>query len=85
MGLLVSLAALSRDEMVKLVLEQHYHISELTTKVETLQAEEVRLKRDGPRRAALFSKGTRVTAPKKPERKPGQWVFCSRAPPENAM
>ena len=84
MSLPVSLAALSRDELAELVLKQHHHIAELTAKVEALQAEVERLKREGPRQAAPFSKGTRVTAPKKPGRKPGQGLFRYRTAPERA-
>jgi transposase len=84
MSLPVSLAALSRDEVVELVLKQHHHIAALTAKIEALQAEVERLKREGPRQAAPFSKGTRVTAPKKPGRKPGKGLFRYRAAPEQA-
>ena len=84
MRLPVSLAALSRDDLVKLVLAQQHQIAELTAKIEALQAEVERLKRAGQRQAAPFSKGTRVTAPKKPGRKPGQGRFRYRAAPEQA-
>jgi len=56
----------------------------LTAKVEALQAEVERLKREGQRQAAPFSKGTRVAAPKKPGRKPGKGLFRYRAAPERA-
>jgi hypothetical protein len=75
---------LSREDLVKLVLEQHQQITALTTKVEALQAEVERLKREGQRQAAPFSKGTRVTVPKKPGRKPGKGLFRYRAAPEPA-
>ncbi|MGH8060132.1 MAG: IS66 family transposase, partial [Candidatus Entotheonellia bacterium] len=70
--------------MGKLVLEQQHHIAELTAKVEALQAEVERLKREGSRQAAPFSKGTRVATPKKPGRKPGRGRFRYRAAPEGA-
>jgi transposase len=84
MSLPTPFAALSRDDLVKLVLEQQHQIAELTAKVEALQAEVERLKREGSRQAAPFSKGTRVAMPKKPGRKPGKGLFRYRAVPEPA-
>jgi transposase len=84
MSLPAPLAALSRDDLVKLVLEQQHQIAVLTAKVEALQAEVERLKREGQRQAAPFSKGTQVAAPKKPGRKPGKGLFRYRAAPEPA-
>ncbi len=75
-------AALSRDDLGKLVLAQQHQIAELTAKVEALQAEVERLQREGQRQAAPFSKGTRVAAPQKPGRKPGTGLFRYRAAPE---
>jgi len=75
MSLPASLTALSRDDLVKLVLAQQHQIAELMAKVEALQAEVERLKCEGQRPAAPFSKGTRVAAPKKPGRKPGKGLF----------
>jgi transposase len=82
MSLSPPLAALSREDLVQLVLAQQHHIAELTAKIEALQAEVERLKREGPRQAAPFSKGTRVAAPKKPGRKPGKGLFRYRAAPQ---
>jgi transposase len=84
MSLPAPLAALSRDDLVKLVLEQQHQIAVLTAKVEALQAEVERLQREGQRQAAPFSKGTRVAAPKTPGRKPGKGLFRYRAAPERA-
>ena len=84
MSLPAALAALSRGSLVRLVLEQQHHIAELMAKVEALQAEMERLKREGQRQAAPFSKGMRVAAPKKPGRKPGKGLFRYRAVPERA-
>jgi transposase len=84
MSLPVSLAAVSHDALVKLVLAQQRQIAVLTAKVEALQAEVERLQREGQRPAAPFSKGTRVAAPKKPGRKPGKGLFRYRAAPEQA-
>jgi uncharacterized small protein (DUF1192 family) len=63
MSLPAPLTALSRNDLVKLVLGQQHQIAELMAKVEALQAEVERLKREGQRPAAPFSKGTRVAAP----------------------
>jgi transposase len=84
MSLPAPLAALSRDDLGKLVLEQQHQIAELRAKVEALQAEVERLQREGQRQAAPFSKGTRVAAPKKPGRKAGKGLFRYRAAPERA-
>jgi transposase len=84
MSLPAPLTALSRDDLVKLVLAQQHQIAELTAKVEALQTEVERLQREGQRLAAPFSKGTRVAAPKKPGRKPGQGLFRYRVAPEQA-
>jgi transposase len=84
MSLPAPLSALSRDDLVKLVLKQQHQIAELMAKVEALQAEVERLKREGQRSAAPFSKGTRVAAPKKPGRKPGKGLFRYRVAPERA-
>lgn len=84
MSLSPPFAALSRDELVTLVLAQQHQIAELMAKVEALQAEVERLQREGQRPAAPFSKGTRVAAPKKPGRKPGTGLFRYRAAPERA-
>lgn len=84
MRLPASLTALSHDDLVKLVLTQQHQSAELMAKVEALQAEVERLKREGQRPAAPFSKGTRVTMPKKPGRKPGTGLFRYRAAPKRA-
>ena len=86
------LASLSRDELLRLLIAQQQHLAEqeqqivqLTAMVEGLQAEVERLKREGQRPAAPFSKGTRVAVPKKPGRKSGEGLFRSRAAPEPAL
>lgn len=84
MSLPTPLPALSRDDLVELVLKQQRQIAELIAKVAALQAEVERLQREGPRPAAPFSKGRRVAAPRKPGRKPGQGLFRYRAAPERA-
>ena len=82
MSLPASLTALSRDDLVKLVLAQQHQIAELRAKVEAWQAEVERLQCAGQRPAAPFSKGTRVAAPQKPGRKPGKGLFRYRVAPE---
>lgn len=82
MSLPVLLTALSRDDLVELVLQQQRQIAELMAKVAALQAEVERLSREGPRQTAPFSKGTRVAVPKKPGRKPGKGFFRYRVAPE---
>jgi uncharacterized small protein (DUF1192 family) len=74
-----NLAGLSRDELLQVIVEQHRQIAELTARVEAVQAEVERLKRESQRQAAPFSKGGRVATPKKPGRKPGQGPFTHRA------
>lgn len=71
-------AVLSREELLRVIVAQQRQVAELAARVEALQAEVERLKREGQRRAAPFSKGTGVAAPKKPGRKPGQGPFTHR-------
>ena len=75
------LDSLSRDDLVRLGLQQQAQIAALTAAVEALRAEVERLTRDGHRQAAPFSKGTRVAHPKRPGRKPGTGLFRHRAAP----
>jgi hypothetical protein len=75
------LTALSRDDLLRVITEQQRQLAELAARVEALQAEVERLKREGQRQAAPFSKGTRVATPQKPGRKPGQGSFAHRAAP----
>jgi hypothetical protein len=72
---------LNRDDLLRVVVEQQGQIAELTAMVEALRAEVERLKHEGNRQAAPFSKGTRVAAPKKPGRKPGKGPFHHRVAP----
>ncbi len=77
-------SSLSRDDLVELVLEQQRQIAELQAVNEALRAEVERLRREGQRQAAPFSKGRRVATPKKSGRKPGEGRFCYRAAPPPA-
>jgi transposase len=73
------LASLSREDLLALVAELQRQIAELCAEIE-------QLKRGGKRQAAPFSKGTRVTEPKPPGRKPGSGTFRYReAPPPEAI
>jgi hypothetical protein len=69
--------ALSREDLVQLILEQQRQIAELQAALE-------QLRRAGKRQAAPFAKGTRQAKPKRPGRKPGQGLFRYRAVPEPA-
>jgi transposase len=75
------LTALSRDDLLRVITEQQRQLAELAARVEALQAEVERLKCEGNRPAAPFSKGARVASPKKPGRKPGQGPFGHRVAP----
>ena len=70
----VDLAQLDRNALVALILKQAAVIDSLRAQVEELT-------RSGKRQAAPFSKGTRVKAPKRPGRKPGQGLFKRREVP----
>ena len=77
---------LSREDLLAVVAELQRQIAALTATNEALRAEIDQLKRGGKRQAAPFSKGTRVTEPKPPGRKPGAGTFCYReAPPPEAI
>jgi transposase len=68
------LAALSREELLALVMELQRQITELRAEIDQLT-------RGGKRQAAPFSKGSRVANPKPPGRKPGSGPFHYRAAP----
>lgn len=73
------LSALSREELLALVVELQRQITELRAEIE-------QLKRGGKRQAAPFSKGTREPEPKRPGRKPSSGTFRYReAPPPEAI
>jgi Transposase IS66 family len=80
------LPTLSREDLLALVAELQRQLAALTATHEALRAEIAQLTRGGKRQAAPFSKGTRVTEPKPPGRKPGTGTFCDReAPPLEAI
>jgi hypothetical protein len=72
---------LSRDELLALIAALQRQVADLTARNEALQAELERLRRGAKRQAAPFSKGTCVTKPKRPGRKPGMGLFCYRDVP----
>jgi hypothetical protein len=78
------LPALSREELLALVVELQRRITELRAGHEALRVEIDLRKRGGMRRAAPFAKGNRGAEPKPPGRKPGAGTFRYRevSPPE---
>src|SRR5918999_732623 len=72
---------LGREELLALVLQLQRKLAELEASVQNLRAEVDRLTRENKRQAAPFSKGTRISQPKRPGRKPGQGTFSYRQGP----
>jgi transposase len=72
---------LGREELLVLVLQLQRKLAELEASVQNLRAEVDRLTRENKRQAAPFSKGTRISQPKRPGRKPGQGTFSFRQRP----
>jgi transposase len=68
------LDSLSRDELIRLILDLQRQIEELRKRNEELR-------RKDKRSAAPFSKGERKKNPKRPGRKPGQGEFSRRQEP----
>jgi len=73
---LEQLDALSREELIQVILDQHRMIQQLRAEIE-------QLKRRGG--AAPFSKGTHKPDPKAPGRKPGQGFFRFRGGQESGL
>jgi transposase len=73
--------SLSREELLVLVAELQRQVAELTASNESLRSEIAELKRSTKRQAAPFSKGTWVSNPKRPGRKPGAGTFSFRQAP----
>src|SRR5918992_3216779 len=73
--------SLSREELLALLAELQRQVAELTASNESLRSEIAELKRSTKRQAAPFSKGTRVSNPKRPGRKPGEGTFSFRQAP----
>jgi transposase len=72
------LPALSREELLALVVELERQLTELRAEID-------RLTRGGKRQAAPFSKGSRLANPKTPGRKPGPGPFHYQAPSPEAI
>ena len=82
------ITSLSREELLALVAEQQRQITQLqgqlaeaAATIKALRAEVEQLNRSGKRQAAPFSKGTPVSQPKRPGRKPGSGTFSYRKAP----
>jgi hypothetical protein len=75
------LTSLSRDALVALVAALQRQVAELRAANDALRTDIARLTREGKRQAAPFSKGARVSQPKRPGRKPGSGTFHYRAAP----
>ena len=60
-------------------------VAVLQRQVAALRADIARLTREGKRQAAPFSKGSRVSQPKRPGRKPGSGTFHYREAPLSAQ
>lgn len=73
--------ALSLEELQAENARLRQEVAELRELLAAALAEIERLKRDGKRQAAPFSKGKRVANPKKPGRKPGEGRFRRREAP----
>jgi transposase len=80
--------SLTWEELLALVAQLQHQVSELQRQVaqlaasnEALQAENAELRRGAKRQAAPFSKGTRVSQPKRPGRQPGKGTFSFRQAP----
>src|SRR5918992_1590064 len=81
MSSLEDMESLSREELLALLAEFHRQVVELTASNEYLRGEIAELKRSTKRQAAPFSKGTRVSNPKRPGRQTGEGTFSFRQAP----
>lgn len=81
MSSLEDMESLSREELLALLVELQRQVAELTASNASLRGEIAQLKRSTKRQAAPFSKGTRVSNPKRPGRQPGEGTFSFRQAP----
>src|SRR5918997_1569194 len=81
MSSLEDMESLSREELLALLVELQRQVAELTASNASLRGEIAKLKRSTKRQAAPFSKGTRVSQPKRPGRQPGEGTFSFRQAP----
>src|ERR1019366_1579030 len=78
---MADLRALSREELIALILAQQGMIEDQQRQIAELREMIEQLRRGGKRQAAPFSKGDRVKNPKAPGRKPGQGQVSRRSEP----
>src|SRR5690606_22561679 len=71
----------SREELIEHIGTLVERIRVLEALVAELRADNERLRREGRRQAAPFSKGKRKATPRKPGRKPGEGRFSYRTRP----
>src|SRR5919106_4509596 len=82
MSSLEDLESLNRAELLALLVELQRQVAELTASNASLRSEIAELQRRTKGQAAPFSKGSRVTHPKRPGRKPGSGIFSFRQAPK---
>ncbi len=78
MSSLEDMESLNREELLALLAELQRQVAELTTSNASLRSEIAELQRSTKRQAAPFSKGTRVSNPKRPGRQPSEGTFSFR-------
>ncbi len=81
MSSLEDMESLSREELLALLAELQHQVAELTASNRSLRSEIAELQRRTKRQAAPFSKGIRVSHPKRPGRQPGDGTFSFRQAP----
>src|SRR5919106_863256 len=81
MSSLEDMDSLNREELLALLAELQRQVAELTASNASLRSEIAELQRSTKRQAAPFSKGTRVSNPKRPGRQPGEGTFSFRQAP----
>src|ERR687892_422022 len=81
MSSLEDLKSLSREELLARLAELQRQVAELTASNASLRSEIAELQRRTKSQAAPFSKGTRVSNPKRPGRQPGEGTFSFRQAP----
>jgi len=80
-----NLTSLSHEALVALVAVLQRPVAALRATNDALRADIARLTREGKRQAAPFSKGSRVSQPKRLGRKPGSGTFHYREAPLSAQ
>src|ERR671918_974777 len=82
MSLPEDITSLSWEDLVALVAQLQSKVQELEASVQELRTEVERLIREKKRQAAPFSKGSRVSNPKRPGRQPSSGTFSFRQAPK---